>query len=1099
MPRKFFPSGRSAVSILLVLLATLVLSASWQSARAQVLYGSLVGTVQDSTGAVIPAAEVTAVNTGTQQSLSTETTATGGFTFNNLFPGVYTLLVKAEGFRLHTEEQVAITANSVRRVDVTLQVGAVTENITVSAAALVLKTDKTDVSVELDQQVVANLPLPSYRNYQSLLNLVPGATPAQFQNAITDTPARALTTNVNGVNRNNNTTKVDGATNIFIWLPHHTVYVPPADTIEVVNIATNNFDAEQGMAGGAAINVMTKSGTNDFHGSAFAFHDNNRLRAKNFFNPADKPKSIRNIAGVTAGGPIVKNKLFYFGGWEGNRERFGFERLHTVPTAAQRAGDFSQLAGTIYDPLTGSVDGKGRTAFLNNQVPLSRRSSITRQMQDLVPMPNQAGVSANFFNSGTQGLNRDNFDVKVNYNRSDSHTIWGKYSVMDAQVNCAYGLGEAGGRGLCDGGPGVGDTLVQLSTLGHTWTLSPTFLWDATLGWTRMSQDMRDPSYGTNFGLDVLGIPGTNGPDIRQSGIPIFVIPGYESYGNPNTWMPAFRNDQTFTTTQNLSWMKGTHDLRFGFEGTRHHLNHWQPERGGGPRGQFTFNRGVTGLNGGPSLTQFNGYAAFLLGLPQVTGKSLQFEKMTAFEYQWAWYMRDRWQITPKLTATLGLRYELYPLMTRSGRGGIERWDPATNMVLLGGAGNTPKDVGVETNTGLFAPRVGLAYRVSDKMVVRSGYGITNNPLALARPFRGSFPLIIANDFPGINSYQPFRPIEEGIPEIVGPDVTQGAVLLPTVTEMRGPIGNKLHRGYVQSWNLVIERQLPGGFLASVGYVGTQTVRSFTMTDINAAPTGGGSAGRPFYAAYGRTGTTYLFDGNQSANYHGLQIEINRRAAQGLTLKGAYTYSKAINMSDDDGNTFFTFNTPSQFSRNRAVAGYHIPHMFQLGFVYELPCGPGRAFAQSGLSRWLFGDWQINGVFSAVQGRPFMVTAAGASLNAPGNSQTADQVKTEVTRVGSVGEFYDRAAFAPVNGLRFGTSGRNLLRGPGAVNLDFGVFRDFPIKEQLKLQFRAEAFNLSNTPHFNNPNSDATSSDFMRITSAVQDQRQFRFALRMSW
>jgi hypothetical protein len=230
-----------------------------------------------------------------------------------------------------------------------------------------------------------------------------------------------------------------------------------------------------------------------------------------------------------------------------------------------------------------------------------------------------------------------------------------------------------------------------------------------------------------------------------------------------------------------------------------------------------------------------------------------------------------------------------------------------------------------------------------------------------------------------------------------------------------------------------------------------------------------------------------------------LQVEINRRAVKGLTLKGAYTYSKAINMSDEDGNTFFTFNTPSEFSRNRAVAVYHIPHMLQLGFVYELPFGPGRAFAQSGFSRWLLGDWQMNGIFSAVQGRPFTVTAAGASLNAPGNTQTADQVKAEVRKVGTVAEFYDRTAFASVNTVRFGSSGRNLLRGPGAVNLDFGVFRDFPIKEQLKLQFRAEAFNLSNTPHFNNPNSDSTSSDFMRITSAVQDQRQFRFALRMSW
>ena len=355
--------------------------------------------------------------------------------------------------------------------------------------------------------------------FRSLIDLVPGATPAGFQNSISDTPARALITNVNGVNRNNNRTKVDGATNVFIWLTHHTAYVPPAETIETVSITTSAFDAEQGMAGGAAITVSTKSGTNDRHGSAFAFHDNSRFGAKNFFfRDLKTPKGLLNIDGFTLGGPIRKNKLFYFGGWEGTRERSSRNNLYTVANPDQRQGDFSAYPTTLYDPTTGNRDGSGRTPFQNNRIPLDRQNTITRKVQELIPLPNRPGLSAsNYFNSGTQQMNRDNFDVKINWNRLERHSIWGKYSRMGAHVTGQPALGAAVGPCLCDGLSGTGDTLVQLGTLGHTWTFSPRFLWDATVGYTRMGQVALGPDYGRNLGLEVLGIPGTNGPD-RQIG-----------------------------------------------------------------------------------------------------------------------------------------------------------------------------------------------------------------------------------------------------------------------------------------------------------------------------------------------------------------------------------------------------------------------------------------------------------------------------------------------------------------------------------------------------------------------------------------------------
>jgi hypothetical protein len=1076
-----------------------------QPTLAQVLYGSLVGTVSDPTGAVVPGAKVVATHRGTNQTRETTTDDQGRFVISNAWPGNYDVTISAAGFQTYTESNILVSTNVVSRVEARLQVGAVTETVTVEASAAVLQTEKGEVNIQLGERAVNNLPLPRYRNYQSLINLVPGAVPTRFQNAVIDSPARALTTNVNGTNRNNNTTRIDGAANVFIWLPHHSAYVAPAETVQEVNITTNAFDAEQGMAGGASINVSTKSGTNELHGSAFWLHEDNALRARNIFLPQTqrKPKTITNITGFTIGGPIKRDKVFFFGGWEGTRERNGRFLLSTVPTAQHRTGDFSDVSTVIYDPSTGNPDGTDRQPFAGNMLPSVH--PVAQQMLSLVPLPNLPGLTENYFSAGTQRFNRDNFDVKVNYNRTDRHTIWGKYGAMDAQVSCIQALGAAGGPGLCDVGNGTGDTLVQVASVGHTWTLSPNFLIDGTIGWTRMGQEVLGPDHGPNFGLDTLGIPGTNGPDPRESGMPAFAFTTYTTLGQPEGWIPIFRNDQSYTFTQNANWVKGSHDLRFGIDVVHHHLNHWQPELGRGPRGAFTFGGAPTALNGGPSPNQFNSLAAFLLGMPTEMGKSTQFIKMTGLEWQWAGYARDRWRVTPKLTFNYGVRYEYYPLMQRASSG-IEFYDPATNLVHLGGIGGNEQNLGITTSKKLFAPRVGLAYRLRDNTVIRSGYGITFNPMPLARPLRGFYPLTIASDFVATGFDPILTDIQDGIPAICCPDISSGVIPLPLPALMRTPERGLLKRGYIQSWNFIIEQRLPSDTLVSVGYVGTRTIRSFGDIDINAARgVGVGNAGRPLNALHGRNTSTLLWQGRFDTDYHSLQVAINRPFKNGLLLKGAYTWSKAINWTDDDGWAGINWNDPAVAHRSRALAGYDIPHLFTMGFVYELPFGRDKAMASDGAAAAILGGWQINGTFLSTQGRPFTVTAPGASLNSPGNLQTADQVKPTVQKIGDVGpgtRFFDPDAFAPVTEVRYGTSGRNIMRGPGAVNLDFSLYRTFRLTEKLNFQFRAEAFNLTNTPHFANPAANASSpSNFMRVTSTDPNlpERQFRMGLRFSW
>jgi Carboxypeptidase regulatory-like domain/TonB dependent receptor len=1081
---------------------SILLTLGSKAMRAQVLYGSIVGTITDQSGAVIPKAEVRAISPETGEARSVKADDAGRYTIGNVAPGVYEVHVTAPGFRQITTAGITASSNTVTRLDLQMELGSQTQEVSVSAAAAGLQTDKSDTHSELTPHEMANLPLPNYRNFQSLYNLIPGATPAVFTNSITDVPQRSLSTNVNGTNRNNNNTRVDGAADIFVWLPHATLYVPPEETIETVNVATSSFDAEQGMAGGAAVTVITKSGTNDFHGVAFAYWDDNLLAARNFFYYGNgTPFSLHNIDGATLGGPIVKNKLFFFGSWEGTRERTNYSALSTVPTAAERQGDFSSYGTTIYDPSAGNVSGKGRTPFRNNVVPASEFNPITLKLQSLIPMPNQPGTTSNYFSSGTQALDRDNIDAKIDWNRTQNHHIFGKYSVMKALVQCPFSLGPAGGAGLCNGnGAGTAPTLTQLATLGHSWILSPNLLVDQVLGFTRMGQHGTDSFYGQDIGLE-LGIPGTNGPDIRQSGFPIFNITGFSSLGQTANYSPFWRNDQTWTNSNNLTWTHGAHEFRFGFDVVRFQLNQWQPEAGNfGPRGYFTFDGAITALNGGKSPNQYNAYAAFLLGLDQSVGKTLQNIYLTGREWQFGWYGRDRWQVSRKLTLDLGLRYELYPLVTRSNSG-IGRFDLNTGNIIIGGIGGNDENAGVTVSHKLFAPRVGLAYRVTEHTVIRMGYGISYDPLPMSRVFRDPYPLTIPQSFTGPNSYTPYASISAGIPPVSVPDLSTGVAPVPPSTVIsRSPFPGLLHRGYIQSYNFTVERQLPSNFLVSAAFVGTATTHQFVDHELNAGAPGSGTAGLPLNASLGRTVSTLFEDGWLSSHYTSLQLAINRRFSNGLLIKGAYTRSKSIDMADDDGRVGLLFNYPPELARNEAVSGFDIPNNFQIGGLYDLPFGKGKTYLQNGIMSHILGGWEVNGTFSAYSGLPFTVTASGASLNAPNNMQTADQVLPTVALLGGIGPgspYYDPNAYAPVTAVRFGTSGRNTLRAPPTFNANVSLFRTFPISDRIHLQFRAESDNVSNTPHFLAPNANVSSGNFLDITSANMDQRQFRLGLRL--
>jgi hypothetical protein len=1123
-------SRLSACSVAVVALALAV-----SPANAQILYGNLVGTVTDASQGAVANATVTISNKSTGYSVEQKTDERGSYDFRNIPPGTYNVKITASGFAAYEAQDIEIVANNIARIDAPLKVGSVTDTVTVGAEVALLQADKSDLHTDIGAKQLSQIAISGYRNFQSMMDFIPGSTPAAFQNASTDSPARALTSNVNGASRNNNNTRIDGAASVFTWLPHHALYIPPLESIETVNMATNNFDAEQGMSGGAAVSVITKSGTNNFRGVVFAYHSNHLWGAKNlFFNPntpagSGIPQRIDNQYGGTFGGPIVRDKLFFFTSWEGTTTAERGNGLLSVPTQQVRDGNYQGLT-TIYDPLTGTPNGRGREPFANNQIPVARMSPQALALQRLIPLPNTGtGQSNNFFASVPYYFKRDMVDGKVNWTPSAKTNVFGKYSVMIAPVTSSAPFGEAlggypgGAAGAA--GIGTGNNKTDVFGGGVSYVISPTLLFDANYGGTLMHHDTVGPDYGKNIGTDVLKIPGTNGPDIRQSGFPIFNFQTYSALGNTNNWSPVERNDRVYTYAANFNWTKGAHNIRFGLDYIQHQMNHWQPELGSySPRGGFTFVNGITGLNGtageglaavtAPALNQYNSWAAFLLGMPGTMGKAYQFyDPMRTREFQQGYFIRDNWTVTRKLTMTLGLRAEHYPIMNR-GEFGIERYDPTTNKVLIGGRGNVPRDAGTNAAFLMWAPRVGLAYRATDKMVFRAGFGITNDPYPLSRPLRSPYPAVIVDEYiqpnafsSPLNSAGQALTLSNGIPAVRFPDVSSGTIDIPNTISTNSLQAGDFRRGYIESFNVTMQREIGWGMTVQTGYVGTRSIRqALTYFNGNAGIViGAGVAGRPLFGQYGVTVDRNYFIPMATQKYNSWQTNLTKRTSNGMFFTLNYTLSRVEGINAGNSDVGLRFYVPSQFSKNNSITDFDRTHSISFASTIDLPFGKGKTWAQNGVASHILGGWQINPTLQVYSGLPFIVTADGSTLNAPANTQVADRTG-DVRKLGGVGlgaPFIDVSSFRAISEPRFGNMGLNEVRGPGLALSNVGIFRSFHITERINLQFRGEALNWTNTPSLNNPNANVSSpSNFMAITAAttgLAPQRTMRFGLRLAF
>ncbi|MES1256843.1 MAG: TonB-dependent receptor, partial [Acidobacteriota bacterium] len=764
----------------------------------------------------------------------------------------------------------------------------------------------------------------------------------------------------------------------------------------------------------------------------------------------------------------------------------------------------------IYDPATGTYDTKGiptgRTQFPGNLIPASRFNSAAAKLVALVPDPNQnitPNPANNYYVNTPISNTLSHVDTKFDWIASNKWKFTGRYGFQPYNITQPTIFGPVLG-----GSP-------NYQAFGHatayavtaTYIVSPTFVIDGNWGRTYAHQILNPPSADKKLGADLLGIPGTNLGDLPHAGgMPQFNVTNYSGYGY--SYSPLQYDDPVFQYVANATWIKGKHNIRFGVNMSQQHMDHFEVT----PT-MFAFNGGATqcGPNcaANPAANAFNTYADFLLGLPQrYVNSPASNTPITLRTWQHSLYVQDTWQVNRKLTVAAGTAWEYYPVPSRGNRQ-IESYNFATNQILICGVGPNKQNCGITTQKTLFAPRIGIAYRPTESMVVRAGYSLTPEQINMFRDGIYNYPVRADFDQSGLSTYDPVGSLTTGIPVNPAPDISSGVINAPKGLVLGAiiPRDQQFVRGYTESMNFTVQKDFGHGWVAQAGYVGTLSIHQHTRYNVNYATTlNGGSAGQVFFAQ-GITSAITVIEPYETQRYNSLQAQLNRRFSHGFLFGMAYTRSKMIGTCcDDSGDGAPQIVLPQYTNLNKSIMGLDRPNNLRVSGTYDLPFGKGKAFLNNGgMVDAVAGGWQVNGIFSKYSGTPFSASG-GSALNTPGFTQRAQQVNATVNYPKQIGPgqfYFDPTAFTAVTAPGvIGNAGYNTLRGPGVTNLDLSVFRDFKVRERYAVQFRAEALNLTNTPHFNTPQGSVTNAAFGQITSTTTasrliDERYLRFGLKI--
>jgi hypothetical protein len=1125
---------------------TVFLFAFATSAWSQTATGTIIGTVTDHTGSSVANAKVAVTNIGTNSQTEVLTNETGGYTAPLLQPGSYSVSVAATGFKTFEQTGITLQIQQQARVDIVLQVGGVNESITVTADAAVVEATTSSVGKVVDNKRIAELPLNT-RNVFELTRLTPGVA-GGIGNA-----HNGVSFSVNGARGGTFDVLVDGSSAAFPTVNGFTgvSVFPSVDAVGEFRMQAQNYSAEFGRSMTAVLNLAYKSGGNDFHGSAYEFLRNSVLDANTFFNNQrgiDLASFKRNQFGGTFSGPLRRNTLFFLVSYEGLRERSFAETLRTVPTALERAGNFSQTRFnatqtiTIFDPLTTRPNPNGtgniRDPFPGNIIPETRIDPVARNVMRYYPLPNLPGDARgqnNFYGSGSNRFDTNNTDIRIDNNVTDKQRLFGRFSLRRF---------FSGPPQYFPGDLGVAEGRINNNDWGRNFVLDYTNTLNASSILNLRFSFARNRFLFDNQGLDFvpssLGLPRDLDGAVDRLMFPRFDVSGQTGMGGGDHRQSGFNN---YGVAGSYTKLAGGHSIKTGYDGRMLRINVWEARAAG----QFNFNAGMTQ---GPNPVQASaqagyGFASFLLGAGSGGNFYQNWKNVASQSFYHAFYLQDDWRITRKLTLNLGVRYDFdTPRTERFDR--MSWFDPTLESPLasrqtafpnlrgglrfVGADGNGRSQYEGDWNN--IAPRIGMAYQLDSKTAVRAGWGQMFGPSTLAAQgtvgpygFRVETPWVasldgitplnyLSNPFPA-----GFRPV---------PGASQGAL-----TGVGGPLDAPLSNTvtpYTLQYNVTVQRELPGAILLEAAYVGNRGRQlsrggegGFNLNQVHPSflslgnqlnqlvdnpffglGLGGVLANRQVSRAqllrpYPQFQNIYpIFSQGATSDYNALQVTFSKRYSKGVTFEGNYTWAKAM----DTGSSYQDSYDVLGF---RSVSSVHIPHRFVFSGLYELPVGRGRVFGSdmSRVADALIGGWQVNGILVVQSGDPLSIGAGNTAglfnetIRANTNGQKAALSGDARTRLN---RWFDTSTFSQPAPFTLGNLSANIadLRGHHVNNLDFSLFKVFGLTETMRLQFRAEAFNALNRVRFSNPNTNVNAgSNFGVITAQSNAPRQIQFGLKL--
>ena len=1113
---------KSQFRCLLAALALLLAAAPFAPAQ-QADTALIVGTVSDTTGAVIPGVTVTFNHVETGTVYTSETNESGNYRSNPLRIGNYIVVVEAEGFKAYSGSGITLSIGDVRELNVALEVGAVTEVIEVEASAPLLQTTEASAGTVIENRQIVDLPLNG-RDYLQLAVISAGTVVSRGQGiSIGGQRGTEINFMIDGMDNNNQSIASQG--------DQKETVKPSVDAVAEFKVITNGFSAEYGKSSSGIVSLAIKSGTNDLHGTGFFFMRDEVMDAKPYFAPGEKAQFGRKQYGFAVGGPIKRNKSFLFGDMELTDVRETSTFVSTIPTALMRQGDFSQLSNTIYDPFTaeGAVANE-RQPFENQRIPVSRFDPISNIARDFYPNPDNDSLTRNITHQTPRNQDFSKWDIRWDHNLSDKDNLFARWSSQQQFRGSTPRLPAAGQFGSLVPGGNSRDVTSNNSVVGWNRIWSPALISNVRLGWNYLDTDaeIHDDVPG-NINKEI-GLPGF---DENLRGLAILEVGGYQALGNSN-WAPNLIQSQTRQVSVDNTWTKGDHAVKFGAQIFFMQTGIVNPQLA---LGRMAFPRNYTrsapvGGSGG------DGFADFLLGTANgIRGSDTIYMNMRS-PYQ-HFYVQDDWKVSDKLTLNLGVRYEYNPPFLET-RDGIGYFDPgprgSPGEIKIAGLDGVPRRL-TEPDTTNFGPRLGIAYRFNDKTVFRLAYGIFYGTFSntgggeykeTQPPFHFKVGLSAAPDNPAQ------FPFQKGMPPGTISAANASAV------EMSGwePAPDW---PMAQNWNFNVQYSLPGDTLWEIGYFGNKMNHMMGRWDENVPrpgeavwdpytqkmipPTGGINERRPWRTAFVPTaargdvpypgsdpngqctlsaksmgvpsscitlGRSNMHSFRWNSLYHGLQTKLEKRYSQGMTYIVSYTWSHAIGdwrsipgSGGAPGENARIVKDVLDLSHERGPSPQDIRHRLIGSIVYELPF----LKQATGVKRTLLGGWSIGSIVTLMGGTPATPGVQGASrsnINDLNHLDRPDVVAGQNVHLDNPdpSQWWNKTALAPNQPLAFGNAGKGILRIPGRAQWDFSAYKSFQFGEKYSAQFRFEAFNFTNTPQFGAPNTRVGNANYGIISSA---------------